>query len=210
MDKKALKALEMKLSNNWTALAVPGRLEAGCAPPFSLDTSFYYDGGSIRLNVDGTELLCIEREVEFTRMDITIPESLQGRSAKILCIMDQLVDRAIQRGVDEAALSRKAKADKVFDILDAMPDQVDLRDTKWAIAAIGHVGEGFKAGPFDTLDQAMDHVGCDVAVEIDARGSKPLRGFTMRDGRLTWYDADACLTMRPDEPSGCDTPEPGW
>lgn len=210
MNKKAFKELEMKLSNNWAALAVPGRLEAGCAPPFSLETSFYYDGGSIRLSVERTELICIERDVEFSRIDITIPESLQERAAKIIGIMDQLADRAIERGVEEADLARKAQADKVFDILDALPDRVDARATKWAIAPIGHIGEGFKAGPFNTLEEVVDLVGADIAVEIDGRGSKPLRGFTMRDGVMTWHDADACLRLRPDEPGGSDTPEPGW
>lgn len=210
MDKKALKELELKLSNNWSALAVPGRLEAGCAPPFSLETSFYYDGGSIRLSVERTELICIERDVEFSRMDITIPENLQGRAAKILGIMDQLADQAIERGVEEAALARKAQADKVFDILDALPDRVDTRATKWAIAPIGHVGQGYIAGPFDDIEQAMAHVSDKIAIEIDGLSAKPLRGFTMDDGNLTWHDADACLAMKPGRTKPLDTPEPGW
>ena len=207
MDKKRTKDLERMISNNWATLAVPGRLEAGCPPPFRIQSSFYYDGGTITLFADKTEILEVERDAEFATLDVRIPDAMMAREEKILGIMEQLCNRAIQRGIQESEMAKKAKVNQVFDMIDALPDEVGVPETMWAIAEIGHIGRGFLAGPFPTIELAMEYVDEHIAVEIGAKSDKPLRGFTLKDGALTWYDAEACLQLKAPEPDSF--PEPG-
>lgn len=202
--------LEEKLHENWHLLAVPGRLEAGCGAPFRLETSFFYGGGSISLYADRAELVRVEREAEFNRLDIWIPEALQSREDKILSLMDQLCDRAIQRAHEEDRLANQVKADRAIALLDALPDQVDAPVTRWAIARIGRLDEGYIDGPFDSIDRAKGRVGEHIAVELDGRSSKPLRGFTLENGDIRWHDADRCASLQPPAPEESDTPEPGF
>ncbi|MCE6958826.1 hypothetical protein LAZ40_07160 [Cereibacter sphaeroides] len=86
---------------------------------WEIEASTVYDGGSLTLSIHGTTVLTIERDVEFRRNQVTVPEVFAARLEKLIRFVEGVSGKieAAAEAVREA--ERMAEAARIIALIDA-------------------------------------------------------------------------------------------
>jgi hypothetical protein len=125
-----IEALKSNLGNlvyeSWSTITGENLLNEKLPDGFSVEITTYYDGGTINLEVGGVQVMRIEREVEYSRLDIDIQRPFQSRSEKLLGLMDRVVQEVVKEQAEidrqERLRSEMEANAPVLAAIDELPD----------------------------------------------------------------------------------------
>ena len=124
---EALKSnLEDTIYEGWDVLTRERAFDGKMPEGISVEVNCYYDGGTISLRAERTDIMVIEKDVEYSRLSISIPAPFNTRSDKLLGLLDRVIPDIIeeQREIDRQKRLRVAEKENAaaLAVIDELPD----------------------------------------------------------------------------------------